>query len=605
MKKIIFTASIFLMMIGLLQSCSKDMLNTAPNNQAASANMWATDNLTDLGITGIYQALRLGGSGSFRLLYELYAMDRFGYTGQSRDLGNDGGLTGATSTPGNGLFSNSWSELYEGIKRANDAIDNIPSKSPSDANKKARYMAEAKFLRAYFYFKLNQLWQGVPVYLTSTGWNQFNKPASTVDSVWNVIVKDLTDAINEPNLPAIYTAANANYGHATKGAAYALRAMVYQYQKKYDLAIADYQQVQSAGYALYNGAGANSYKMLFKTANEQSSEMIFSMQNIDLAGSGGTTDFYCGTRSSWGSCWSTFSPTNELVDLYENADGSKFNWNTVIPGYSTMTPAQREVFFIRNNATTAELNAAAARGAQISLYLPTGNEARIAAAYNNRDPRLQQNIITPYSTYLGAPIGASGDLTYVWRWPYRDMNPPTQDVKGDQPTLAYYWYRKFVYEGSSEGSTRDQVPTDYPLIRYADVLLRWAECINEQTGATQQALDLVNLVRKRAGVPLLQTTDGSKPTFVAGQADFRERIRNERRVEFPNEGVNYFDELRWGTWKNKFTQTIDGTPNGTKQVWGSLVVPYSYQGDYITRWPIPTTVIQMNASMTKTPGWIY
>jgi hypothetical protein len=417
-----------------------------------------------------------------------------------------------------------------------------------------------------------------------------------------VIISDLTDAINEPNLPSKYNAGDANWGHATKGAAYALRGQVYMYQAKWAQAIADFQQVQSAGYALYTGSGALSYKMLFKTANEQCSEMIFSSQNIDLAGYGGTSEFYCGTRSSYGSCWDWYGPSNELVDLYENTDGSKFNWEKVLPGYTSMTPAQREVFFIRDNATKAELNAAAARGAMVSLYLPVGNEARVAQAYANRDPRLTQTVITPYSTYLGAPIGTSSDLTYTWRWPYRDMNIPTQDIKNDKTNYALYWYRKFVFEGSSEGSNRSQVPVDYPIIRYADVVLRWAEAINENTGVTQQALDLVNIVRSRAGLPALQMADASKPTFVSGQSDLRNRIRNERRVEFPNEGVNYFDELRWGTWKaNKFF-----TGNGCKMVWGTVLSPYVWAGDYITTWPVPTSVVQItNGAVPKTSGWAY
>jgi len=594
-NKFLILSGVFLLTI----ACNKNVLNTTPNAQVASATMWTTDNLTDLGVTGVYSALRLGGSGSGNLLYELYSMDRYAYTGQ--DYYNDE-LTNATATPASGVFTTAWQTLYEGISRANDAIYNIPLQSPSVAAKKARYIAECKFLRAYFYFRLNQLWNGIPVYLVPTAYDKFNHSAVSKDSVWNVIINDLTDAINEPNLPSFYAANNANWGHATKGAAYALRGEVYMYKKQWAQAIADFQQVGAAGYSLYTGAGALSYKMLFKQANEQCPEMIFSMQNIDLAGYGGTTEFYCGTRSSYGSCWDWYGPSNELVDLYENIDGSKFNWEDVIPGYTTMTPAQREVFFIRNNATAAELSAAAARGADVSQYLPTGNEARVLQAYANRDPRLAQTIITPYSTYLGGPIGTSADMTYTLRWPYRDMNAPTLDIKNDKTNYGLYWYRKFVYEGSSEGSNRSQVPANYPIIRYADVVLRWAEALNESAGVTQQGLDLVNAVRSRAGLPNLQMTDASKPTFVSGQDDFRNRIYNERRVEFPNEGVNYFDELRWGTWKaNKFHPG-----NGCKQIWGSVISPYVWQGDWITSWPVPTSVVQITkGGVPATQGWTY
>ena len=597
--------SILYIIVFLLAGCQKGLLNTTPNNQVSSASMWTTDNLTDLGVTGVYAALRGGGNSQSYggdMLYELYSMDRLGYTGQAYFTSSDGGLTTATAQPVNGLFVTAWSALYEGISLANAAIYYIPTVSPSVATKKARYVAECKFLRAYFYYRLNQLWRGVPVYLTPTAYNAFDHPRVSEDSVWSVVLQDLTDAINEPNLPGIYAAGNASYGHVTKGAAYALRGKVYMYLNQWANAIADFQQVQTLGYGLYSGSGALSYKELFKQANEQSPEMIFSMQNIDESGYGGVTEFYCGTRSSWGSCWDYYGPANELVDLYENADGSAFNWDSVIPGYNEMTPAQREVFFIRDGATAAELSAAAARGAEVSLYLPSGNEARIAAAYAGRDPRLAQTVITPYSQYLGAPIGTSGDLTYTLRWPYRDMNPPTLDVKQDKTQYGLYWYRKFVYEGSSEGSSRTTVPIDFPIIRYADVLLSWAECLNESQGLTQTGLDLVNQVRTRAGQPALQMASATLPTYVAGQSDFRTRIRNERRVEFPNEGQNFFDELRWGTWKqNKFY-----TGNGAKEIWGTVIAPYTYQGDYTQTWPIPTSVVQIsNGVVTETPGWTY
>jgi hypothetical protein len=609
-------ARLFILLLAaapFLGGCSKTILNTSPNNQIASATMWTTDNLTDLGVTGVYNALRGGGgtqgSGG-DMLYELYSLDRYGFTGQGAHA-NSFELTSATATPGSGLFGTAWAALYEGIARANDAIYNIPLISPSVATKKARYVAECKFLRAYFYFRLNQLWQGVPVYLTPTVSTAFNHASSPEDSVWSVIIQDLTDAINEPNLPSFYAAGDPNYGHATKGAAYALRGEVYMYQKNWTAAIGDFQQVQAAGYALYTGSGALSYKMLFKAVNNQCPEMIFAMQNIDaLVGGtsmGGVTEFYCGTRVSAGSCWDVYGPSPNLVDLYENADGSQFNWDNVIPGYNEMTPAQREVFFIRDSATAAELSAAAARGAEVSLYLPAGNEARIATAYANRDPRLTQTVITPYSIYLGDVAGAGGDLDYTLRWPYRAASVPTQDIQSDNTTNGYYWWRKFVYEGSSEGINRAQTAINQPIIRYADILLRWAEALNESSGLTQTAIDLVNQVRNRAGQPNLQITNAALPTYVASQSDFRTRIYNERRVEFPSEGVNYFDELRWGTWQTSvFSPTLVYPVRGSLEMWGAVVLPYSFQGNYITTWPVPTSVVQItNGVVAKTPGWTY
>ncbi|MCU0405041.1 MAG: RagB/SusD family nutrient uptake outer membrane protein, partial [Chitinophagaceae bacterium] len=475
-------------------------------------------------------------------------------------------MTG-TITPSNGLFSQTWQNMYEGIHRANDAIINIPSKSPVANDVKARLVAECKFLRAYFYYRLNQVYDGVPVYLEPVEPEEANRPRATGDSVWRVVLKDLTDCINEPSLPGRYPPLNAAYGRVTKGAAYALRGKVYMYMRDWASAAADFRQVEPFGFALNPN-----YRALFTEAQEQSPEMIFSIQNIGISGLGSTTQFFCGTRASFGSCWNTYMVSPNLVDLYDNADGSRFNWDVIIPGYSSMSPARREVFFLRNNITAAERTAAVNRGLDMSLYLPTGNEQRIAAAYANRDPRLNHNVIVPYSTYLGRPLQGV-DQTFVSRWPYRTFNIPTLDLQTDTSPFFYYLYRKFVYEGSTQLLNRSFGPIDMPLIRFADVLLNLAECEVEM-GNLSTALQLVNRVRTRAGVGNLQTANPAAPGYVDNTTTaVRDRVRDERRVEFPNEGINYFDEIRWGTWKEK----VFAAGSGVKQIWGTNVHTYTWR----------------------------
>ncbi|WP_416440197.1 RagB/SusD family nutrient uptake outer membrane protein [Phnomibacter sp. MR] len=572
----------------LLGSCKKDLLNTAPYDQLASETMWTSDNLTELGVNGIYNALRLGQNTSSASGLELYQYDRFSFIGQTRDAQ---AMLQGTIQPSDGLFSANWQNFYEGVIRANDAITNIPAKSPSAPEKKGRLLAEAKFLRAYFYFRLNQVWKGVPLYLEPVAYNEFNKPRETEQTIWDAVVKDLTDAINEPNLPNKYAKGNANFGRVSKSAAHALRGKVYMYMSKWAEAAADFQKVKDLGHSLFPN-----YQQLFTEVNEQSDEMIFSIQNIGVSGLGSTTQFFCGTRSSFGSCWNTYFVSPNLVDLYEKSDGSKFNWDAVLPGYSSMSPAARQVFFLRDNMTTTERNAAAGRGADMTKYLPAGNEARIRQAFEGRDPRLAANVITPYSTYNGV-LGA-GPSTVTSRFPYRTENSPTLDLRTDTQAFFYYLYRKYVYEGNAQLLNRSFGPIDFPIIRYADVLLMWAEALNEQ-GLVAEALSKINEVRARVSMPALQQTDPTKGTFVTGQSDCRERIRNERRIEFPNEGINYFDELRWKTWK----ETVFKSGNGVQQIWGQNTVPYTWKGDYLYTWPIPLVEIQRNPNLVQNEGW--
>ncbi|SEM72648.1 Starch-binding associating with outer membrane [bacterium A37T11] len=583
MKNITYQLVLILIMTS---SCQKGLLNTVPSDALSSSSMWTTDNLTDQGVTGIYQALRLGITTDAASGRELYHYDRFA-SSQCRDA--DPLLTGSVTTSSN-LFSSVWKELYEGINRANDAIYHIPLVSPSDESKKNRLIAESKFLRAYFYLRLNQLYKGVPIYLEPVDASETTKPRSSEKEVWQQVLQDLTDAINTEDLPIKYASGDASFGRVTKGAAYALRGKAYLYLNEWTLAAQDFSKVEASGYTLFP-----SYDKLFLEENEQNDEIIFSLQNLPIAGFGSTTQFFCGTRSAFGSDWNTYLITSDLVDSYENEDGSPFSWEDIIPGYNALSPAQREVYFLRNNLTTAEYNAASARGAKMSEYLTNGNEARILKAYAHRDPRLASNVITPYSTFLGREVDGA-DRTFTLRWPYRSEAVGVLDIRYNPGTYFWYLNRKFVYTGSTQLPDRTSGGIDFPIIRLADVLLMHAEALNE-IGNTQDAIDLVNKVRKRAGVGLL---NASQATAIAGQAELREKIQQERRLEFPNEGISYFDELRLKTWKNN--TFYEG--NGVKHIWGTTIIPYVWQGDYLYKWPIPLAEVQKNPNLVQNDGWI-
>lgn len=568
-----------------MSACQSDLLDTNPYDSVGSEKMWTNENLTDMGVMAIYEALRYSQVG-----LEIYFYDEFGFTGQGRDVTT---LCSGSITAGSSLFSNTWKQLYEGVSRANDAIANIPIKSPVTEEKKRRLVAEAKFMRAYFYYRLNELFKGVPVYLEPTAVDAFTKGRETEAKVWQVVLDDLADCIAEPLLPGRYEKGNAGYGRATKAAAYALRGKTYMWMKEYVKAEADFRKVGELGHKLFDGP----YRMLFKEENEQCEEMIFTVQNVGMKGYGSTTQFRLGTRVSFGSCWNTYLPNPDFVESYENADGSPFDWEDYIPGYNAMTPREREVFFLRDGLTDEEIRTFREKGADMSKYLPEGNEARIKKVYENRDPRLTASIITPYSTYFGAID--TEEHTYTLRWPYRgyDTREPF-DIRTHTSTIFYYLYRKYVYEGASETPARDYCPIDQPLIRYADVLLLLAEALNEQ-GKTAEAIPYVNQVRQRAGAALLNS---NAYTRVKGQEDLRKRIRNERRWEFVIEGVNFFDEMRWKTWKE--TKFNNGGPSGTKGVTGEIIFANTWLGDYLYAWPLPAVECERNGNLVQNEGWI-
>lgn len=573
-----------LISIILLNSCQSDLLDTNPYDKIGSGNMWNSENLADQGVTGIYNVLR-----EERVGLGLFKLDCYGVTADNRDANES--LLFDKATTGNELFSSYWQQHYEGIHRANDAIAHLP-KAPLSDEKRGRLMAESKFLRAFFYYKLNILYKGVPLYLEPIELSECTRGRETEAKIWEVVLKDLTDCINEANLPNRYEKGNANFGRITKSAAYALRGKAYLWMKEWSKAEADFKKVGEMGHALFQGG----YKQLFKEANEQCEEMIFSVQCLGTSGYGNEISFRYGSRVTFGSCWNTYLPNTDFVDSYEYADGRKFNWDDLFPGFSQMKPEARAVYFLRDNLTEGEINKMIKeQGADMSKYLAVGNEERIKKAYETRDPRLTASIITPYSTYFGAISGNS--YTYTLRWPYRgfDTSEPF-DLKTDTNNRFYYLFRKFVAEGATEIPNRTYSPIDFPLIRYADVLLNLAEALNEK-GKTSEAVQYVNMVRARAGIALLNSNAN---TQVKGQADLRERIRNERRWEFNGEGVNFFDEMRWETWKNsKFSKDA-----GLKQIWGQNQYTYSWAGEYIYNWPVPRTELEMNSNLIQTEDWV-
>lgn len=608
-RKMKFT-KIFLVIaasVGIM-SCNIGMLDTESTYQVGSSNVWGKASLARLAVNGIYnefyeRSSTTSNEDNWRVMFEAYSSvmdtDRNWYENQKVCYGD--------GTPSSGTFSSMFKYYYTFVFRSNDVISHIDQVPDMEPEEKARLKAEAKFLRAYGYFNLNVLWRGVPLYLEYIeDAGTANKPRSSEADVWQAIINDLTDCINEENLPDRYAAGDGNYGRVTKGAAYAYRGHAYQFMasrlndiKYYELALSDFEQIEKLGYKLYTGAGANSFKELLKPANEQCEEMIFSIQCVEFSGMGNPRAMLFGNRGTYTGdkgAWNNYIPNPGFVESFENADGSKFNWEDHFEGWNSMTPKQRSVFFLRNNMTDAEKQTMLNYGADMTRYDNLYNEENIRKAYADRDPRLMMSVITPYSQYDG---GISGNAyTFTLRWPYRSEGSSYRDLRTDTNSMYYYLWRKYVPEGLDHTMTW-LYRQDNILCRYAEVLLRRAECLNE-LGRTDEAVTLVNMVRTRAGHVTLNN-EAYPATAVKDQADMRERIRNEFYWELGGEDSMYFNELRWGIWVEKKFQK---NTNGLKQVWGEPTYTWYSLGDYVETWPIPAKEREMNSSLTQNPGWI-
>lgn len=570
-------------------SC-EGFLDRYPYDTTSAAVAFGSAIKAEAAVAGMYSNLSYDYSSVTPVNWDSYAgiLDPSAAAGLS---GDDILLTGKIQ-PNNSLFLTWWKRLYEGINRANDVIEHIDAVPDMTPALKACRKAEAKFIRAYHYYRLNCLWRGVPVYLKNLGTDQYTKGRSSEEEVWNTIITDLNACIACESFPDKYASGDANFGRATKGAAYMLRGKVYMWKKEWASAESDFLKVTTMGYSLPSGL---SYADLFLLKNEKSDEMIFSWGAENVSGYGNVFSRTYGNWDTAGNGNNTYYVNTDFVDSYECADGKPFNWDDYLPGYSAMSEKARSVYFLRDGLTAAEKAAMSAYGADMTKYLDTGNEDRIKAAYAGRDPRLQATVITPYSEYTGGFYGEA--LPYVFRFPYRsDETGIGNDLRTRRSDRMFYCPRKFVAVGR-ECTDVTFNPTDVPIFRYADLLLLLAEAINEQEGRTADAIPYVNQVRTRAGVAALGS---NSYTAVSGQDDLRARIRNEKRWELALEEVLFTEELRWETWEGfRFRPGA-----GLKELWGTNVTTYEFGGSHYYRWPIPSSEAEKNTNLKQNPDWI-
>ncbi|HEX8462890.1 MAG TPA: RagB/SusD family nutrient uptake outer membrane protein [Segetibacter sp.] len=206
--------------------------------------------------------------------------------------------------------------------------------------------------------------------------------------------------------------------------------------------------------------------------------------------------------------------------------------------------------------------------AKDGLPIATSPLYSAASPYANRDPRLQATFIVPGSLYKGKTVTAT-------QYPRTGFGQKKYTIYKDNEVPA-----KSLTSGESE--------LNYILIRYADVLLMYAEAQNEAAGPDATVYTALNLIRKRAGMP----------DFVPGltKDEMRKEIRHERRVELAGEGLYYYDVLRWRTAEQVLNADVFNA-SGQRVDTRSFIAPRDYL------WPVPALAIQETPALTQNPGW--
>lgn len=471
------------------------------------------------------------------------------------------GIKWAAGNQSKGVYDPSdygWSGEYGYIRQANLILEKIQEMDLSeDAYKKLE--GQARFFRAYTYFTLIRSFGAVPYIdkpLELTDVENITRTPK--DEVYAKVMEDFDIAIAD--LPVQWDETNS--GRITKGAAMAMKARAALYFNNWETAMTEAKNVMDLGqYELYDKDNTGRYKELFWEVADGCDEFILSVQFNAPTRTHYLIGWECFPTLGWGG----LNPTQSLVDAFEDINGAPIANSTI---YDSTNP------------------------------------------FANRDPRLEVNVLHDGETMYGvtikvAPLSSSGNTGI--------------GQHGDATATGYY-QQKWLDPSIDPQSTGWDMGKDWVVIRYAEVLLTYAEAKNELSPLDPSAFDAVNQVRRRVGMPDLQNTDPTKPTYCGTQDDLRKRIWNEWRVEFALEGgKRQWDIRRWDIAKDVLNAPFEGLrytlvddPNAPKGDNGKKCILYvgeplklagSHYEDHNYLLPIPQTEIDLNPKLEQNPGY--
>ncbi len=519
------------------------ILDKYPQTDISPTNFWKTEADFKMAANALYNSL----SNNYGETLDLQADD---YYGRSVN-----GVSAGTYVPTN--KDDVWTTAYDNIRKANDIVENA-EKSEVEVSIKERYVAEARFFRAYQYAVLIKRFGDVPLVLKTLDLNspELYEAQTARSIILEKIIEDLQWASQK--LPKKQELAAVDEGRITRGTALAVLSRVALYEgtrNKYhnageyasllELAKSSaYTVISEKEFALYPD-----YLGIFKEENEGNSETIlrvFYKENI--------TGVAPRTRSLVVDAG--MAPTKNLADAFLCTDGLPVEYSGLFEGYGDLK-----------------------------------------TEFINRDPRMTYTIWEPLTPHENnAPLIPS--LTRA-RTGYFPKKP------GDVTALE----KTFVY-------------TDYIVMRYAEVLLNYAEAVYEINNSISDAdLDLsVNELRKRVGMPSLTNTFINEQQTKGYQINMPDEIRRERRVELAGEGFRYDDIIRWKLAETVLPETIKGNkfqqsyyPNTIpgKDVQldenGFIIVEKSEARSFIDPknylFPMPLRELSLNPNLKQNTGW--
>ncbi len=513
---------------------------------------------------------------------------------------------------GTSVIYETWLKLYEGIKNANEYLDEAgkaeidPEKLSTDLK---TYLAEARFLRAFYHFLLAQAWGDVPLRSeAATSPNPVNvQIAATpqekvlkwcVDEI-EAIVYDLDEGVEQTPSRVNQTVAEGilariylfmagetvdqveglskqeMYGKAAYWANEVIASQKHRLNESYEQVFINMIQDQ------YDTEFRESMWEAEFLGDRTSSTYWTNGRIGDLIGlksQSGTTNYsewacnysygyYNGSYTLWQLYWTDDRTADEASS--RTVIDKRLTWN--LPGYNYRGLNNQQISYQKDGATVT----AVLKQAQ-SMY-------KTPWLYKN-------NFAMPEIEGLDTSVENAFDPA---------------DIIYD-PTImcavrnAGKWRRETIYENQMSAKSL-YTTINFPILRYSDVLLMYAEAINEYAGAPdEQAKEAVREVRRRAGV----ATDESQ---LGGQASFRNLVRNERARELAFEGLRKWDLIRWGIFVERMHLAGTNVPTESmylnKTITDYAAANYANVSSRHIYLPIPTKELAVNHALQQNPLW--
>ena len=514
---------------------------------------------------------------------------------------------------GTAAIYDTWSKLYEGIKNANRYIEAV-EKTEIDPGKLSvdigLYIAEARFLRAYYHFLLAQAWGDVPLRVkatTSPNPNDVQMAATPQEQV----LKWCADEI-EATIPDLYEPIDNTPSRVSQTVAQGILARVYLFMAGESVKQIDGLDKKE----MYRRAAywANEVIASHKHDLNESYEEIF----INMIRDQYDTQFhesmweaeFLGDRTS-ATDW-TNGRIGDLIGMRSQSRTTNYSeWACNYSyGYYNGSYTLWQLYW-ENDRTADETASATVIDKRLTWNLP---------GYNYRGMNNQK---ISYKNKAGETVTRYLQQTqsmFKTPWVYNN-NFAMPDIEGldqtiedafDPADLVYdptvmcavrnagKWRRETVYE--KQMSAKSLYTTiNFPILRYADVLLMYAEAINEYAGAPDdQAKEAIREIRKRAGVK----TDES---LLGDYRSFRDLVRNERGRELAFEGLRKWDLIRWGTFVEKMHNA--GTNQPTENKYRNVSYTNYASANYANvtarhiYLPIPTKELAVNHALRQNPLW--